>query len=168
MLNDTRGCFGKALKKLLIGSGIFIGVLVLSAYLFVHFYFKRTFPNQLSGMTLRSSEGIKVKSPGGQWLPLKPSMRMVKKTTILMPESARSLVSFDGIRLLSIGASEVEVTGSRELSLLRGNVAVASAKRAKPLRISAGTTTLSTTDSALKVSGSDGRFSVECFAGTVI
>ncbi len=166
MAKNISACSGKVLKKLLIGFGVFLALILLSGYLFVHFYFYKTFSHELSGVVIRCSGGIQAKSPGGEWLPMKVGQRLVDGTRIAMPEAAQSFMSFEGLRLLSDDATEVKITGSRGFTLVRGNVAVAAANKPKPLRISLGAASLTTTDSVVRVSGADGSFSVECISGT--
>ncbi len=148
-------CSGKILKKLLVGLGAVSILLVLSASLFLHFYFQKTFSYQLTGVVIRCSETIQAKPAGGKWQPLRAGHRLTSGMKIQMPESRRSFVSFDGLRLLADGESQIEITGARSFSLLSGSLAVMAAHRDQPLGVSANATVLTTKESIFNVSAKD-------------
>lgn len=155
------------LKKALIGVAASIGIVVLSAYLFFHFYFGRTFSHEISARVIRCTDGILARESGRKWSPLKPGRRLNRGTRIKTSQDGLSFISFDGVRLLTRQASEIEIKGVRRFSLVEGDVAIAAADKRKPLVISFGNSTLSTNDSVLKVTGDDGSFEVDCISGDV-
>jgi len=159
--------FAGFLKKALIGVAACLAVLVFSVYLFVHFYFGRTFSNQLVGIVIRCSSGMQASYPGSEWAPLKAGRRIDNGTRIRTPGGTRSFMSFDGVRVLSDGFSEIEITGVRAFSLIEGSVDVESARRlTKPLEISLGPGVLMTDDSVVRIDANGGSFSAECVSGT--
>ncbi len=158
---------GKILKKLLIGVGACLILLVISACLFLHFYFSRTFSYQLTGVLIRGSEAIQAKPAGGDWRPLRSGQRLTKGMRIETPESRQSFMSFDGLRLLADGASEIEIMGARRLSVVDGNVTVAVAEMDDPLRVSVGTSVLTAGRSVFNVSVNEDSSTVTCISGNI-
>lgn len=159
---------GKILKKLLVVLLALIVAVVLSVYLFIRINFSRTYATQIAGVVMRCSEGIKIKYAGGEWKPLKAADRLEEGTQISMPESGRSFMSFDGVRLLSAGMLDIDITGKRAFSLKGGEVAVAAANRKRSLKISLGDASLATRESTLKLGGGQGLFFVDCISGKIV
>ncbi|MFH1754334.1 MAG: hypothetical protein ABIA59_01410, partial [Candidatus Latescibacterota bacterium] len=153
------------LKKTAIAMAACMALIVLSAYLFVHFYFGKTFSNQLAGEVIRCSSGMQASYSSDEWVPLKAGRRLKSGTRIRMPDGTRSFMSFDGLRVLSDGSSEVEITGIRAFSLIEGGVDVESAKLKKTLTIALGSSILTTDDSIVRVDAGKSYFSVECVSG---
>lgn len=158
-------CSGKFLRKLLVVLSVFFVVVLLSAYVSVRLYLARTYASQMDGIVLRCSEGIEVKGAEGDWAPLRPAEHLDEGMKIRTPELGKSFISFDGVRLLSAGSAEFEMNRSRSFSLKKGSVAVAAAKRKKPLTIVLGKSLVKTNDSTLRLSALDASFSIECIAG---
>ncbi|RJP72729.1 MAG: hypothetical protein C4532_05480 [Candidatus Abyssobacteria bacterium SURF_17] len=157
---------GKILKKLLIGVGAFLVLLFLSAYVFTHFYFQRTFSRQITGVIIRCSDAIQAKSASGDWQPLRVGDSLTKGMRIRTPEARQAFMSFDGLRLLSEGASEIEIMGARSFSVVSGDIGVAVAKTNNSLRVPAGTSTLTTKESVFNISAEEGAYIVVCISGT--
>lgn len=154
------------LKKALIGAAACIAAIAVAGYLFVHFYFGRTLPEDVDKVVMRWSNGIQLVGDDGKRTPLRPAHRIKAGQRIVTPNSGRSILSFSGIRILSDGSAEILIDGPRSFSLIQGNIAVAAVPRKKPLAISLGTSLLKTQQATLKLSTDGQTFTAACILGT--
>jgi len=153
------------MKKVLIGAAACVGVVILSAYLFVHFYFQRTFSHQLDNMVLRCSTGIEMASRDASWRPLRVGDRLRKSARIRTPAAARSFISFDGIRVLTDGEAELETGGRRTFSIVNGKMFVASADRDRPVTIGLGNASVWANGGVLRIERSEAAASMGVASG---
>jgi hypothetical protein len=160
-------CSGKILKKLLIGLGVVLALGILSAYLFTHFYFRRTLPRQVTGVVVRCSNGI-LKKSGDQWLPLKAGHRIEPGMRIKTPEG-RSILAFSGIRLLAYGPSEIAIRNGHSFAFENGEIVMASGQATGPVGVPIGMRILSTSGSVIRLSKAahSASFEVDCISGEV-
>jgi hypothetical protein len=140
---------GKILKKLLIGFGVLLVLLVFSTYIFAHFYFKRTFSHQVSGMVIRCSDGI-LQSSSGEWKHIKAGDHLTEGMRVKLPQG-RSVISFSGIRLLADGPAEITIRGERGFCLNSGNVAVATGSMSAPPSIFLGSGCITASNSIMRI-----------------
>jgi len=156
------------LKKAAIAAAACIVLLILSAYLFVHFYFQKTFSHELKQTVLRCTEGIEISADGTDWRPLRPGSRLEKAAGIRTPESERSFMSFDGVRLMAHDRTEYEIAGRRAISLKSGEVYVESAVNSrKPLRIALGDALLLSNGSVLRIARNGDACSIGIASGAI-
>jgi hypothetical protein len=155
------------LKRLLVGGLACMAVFIISAYLFVHFYFQRTFSYQLSEMVIRCSNGIEKVVPGAERSPLRIGDRLKKGTTIRSSAPIRSFLSFDGLRVLLEGEGQFEIQGRRAFSLEKGEILVASAKKKKPLSVVLGDASVRANGGVVRIARSEGAASVGVAEGVV-
>jgi len=159
---------GRLVKMTLIGAAACMGVVLLSAYLFVHFYFQKTFSHELKASVVRCSDGIEISSRGDGWRPLRAGDRLRKGTSIRTSAGARSFMSFDGIRLLADGEAEFEVGGRRAFSLSKGELVVEAArKKRKPLNVELGRASVRSDGGVFHIVRAESGYSLGVASGAV-
>jgi hypothetical protein len=161
---------GKATRKLLFLFSTLVLVTCIGGYLIRHMITRRTpLPHhpQQQKIVLRCSEGIQKRSATGDWAPLLPGERLEDGSRIAAPQSGRSFLSFDAIRLMSDNNWEIEIAGFRSFSLTEGSVALATARQDKPAEITLGTCSMTTNGSVSRISTSHESASIECISGEV-
>ena len=163
--NRMRRFVFRALKKTPLASAAVAAVVVVSASLFVHFYFQRTFSHELKGVVIRCSDGIEISS-GGKWKPLSAGKSLGKSARMRTPEGSQSFMAFDGIRALTDGRAEFERSGQRALSVISGEIVLASAERDLPVQIGLRGATVQTNGGVLRVEQSENEAYLGVAVGT--
>ena len=161
-----KGFVRRFIRKALIGAVACLAVVFLSAYLFVHFYFQKTFSYELKETVIRCSRGIEMSGAAG-WRPLRAGDRLRKATSLRTPANARSFMSFDGIRLLADGRAELEAMGRRAFSLKKGGVVIESVEKKKPVSVLLGKTTIRANGGVFRIARRQSGFSVGVASGAV-
>ncbi|NQU08123.1 MAG: FecR domain-containing protein [Candidatus Abyssubacteria bacterium] len=163
----SRNIFAGFLKKALIGVTACLVILVASAYLFVHFYFGKTFSHELNEVIIRCSNGMEISGAGREWRSLRAGDRLERATSIRTPAGTRSFMSFDGIRLLAEGEAEFGSRGRRAFSLEKGAMVIESVEKKKPVRVLLGNATIRANGGVFRIARREDGFSVGVASGTV-
>lgn len=155
------------LRGLLLMAAASLAALVGGVYLFAHIYFHKTFSYQQSRTVNRCSEGIERKSPGAEWRKLSACDQLEKGMLLRMPAGRDCFLSYDRMRLLTKGETQLEVKDRRVLDLQKGSLFVATVRTEEPLKVFAGKTLAETNGGAFRIERADGTVTVGVTSGVV-
>jgi len=162
-----KGRMRRFMKKALIAAAACTAAVLVAGYLFVHFYFQRTFPYELKQTVIRCSAGIERSSGDADWQPVRSGDTLRKGVLIRTPEKASSFLSMNGIRLWTQGEVRFEAQGPRTFSLHKGELFVAIHERKQSLTLVAGDASLRSGNGVFRVARSDGGISAGVVSGSV-